>query len=122
MFRQRIAPISVSLIALLLLVSFVPTGLVPQAHAARDIGGLDLSWYCDAKYDVWPWQDGNEVLREPRNAYSWRCNVDGVDVGIDMNEVCRWQYGSDTWAETHNWQDSGSWRCYWEVYVPPYYA
>ncbi|NOK63952.1 MAG: hypothetical protein GFH27_549319n132 [Chloroflexi bacterium AL-W] len=95
----------------LLLVGLIAIANIPAAHAATDLGGLDLYTYCHVHHKWWAPQMA--VLILPMDAASWRCrDRTGHLNSINTNHVCAWQYGYGAWASTSNWDDPYSWRCY----------
>jgi hypothetical protein len=108
---------------------------VEQANAATRLGGLDLAQYCRLKYSTSAptFSAVATASLKVYNAGGWRCiqmttslwpkYVNGIFSGfdsvrrtfeysIDMNDVCRRQYGSGAYASYSNWSNPYSWSCY----------
>ncbi len=82
--------------------------LAPLAAAAAVLGGVDLQAYCRSRYPR-----GGVVLLGRRDAYSWKCRSGSERFyPINMDQVCRAQYGRGTYAQTRNPSNPYSWRCY----------
>ncbi len=72
------------------------------------LGNLDFEGYCAR-------QDGMTALLLVSDPYGWRCagtrsRVWGRE-DVDPTEVCRWQYGEDTYAVLANPNDVSGWAC-----------
>jgi hypothetical protein len=81
------------------------------AVAGVYLGGVSMQGACDNQY---PGQGRRAVVRDQRNAYSWRCGTGVVPVadgGIDVNRQCRAQYGSAAYAGLSNAGNPYSWYC-----------
>ena len=136
-WQTRVA--SRSLLLVLLMASTLSIATTSEVSAGTVVrsGGMNLSGYCGAKYPAtskfvnwgggrgtyYSWQKGYPVL-VANNAQGWRCRqvssvsqvpygattLSNVDYSIDVNALCRWQYGAG-WAvlEVNNAQ---GWACY----------
>lgn len=81
--------------------------------SAAQLGGINVQGYCEKNRGIWP--RPAVAIRNPSDAYSWRCNYAGANVGVDMNLACRQQYPNSrpaAWAKPLNPKDAFSWRCY----------
>lgn len=109
MIKRSLTPASVLLpFSLTLLAPFgfsAPTQAQHRHYNAYGLG-MDLAWYCHYRHGA----SAQLVLRED-NAYGWKCNLRGRDLGIDVNDVCRSIYGSDTTPVMGNFNDRASWYC-----------
>ena len=89
-----------------------------------ELGGLDLTEYCQEKYGA-----GQMAIVIPGEPYSWRCwlkNSSNIEGGyppiapattikpIDMGSACAWQYGQNRklFALLTNPKDVNYWRCF----------
>jgi len=104
-------PLMVLAIATALFVS----PFAPSAHAATDLGGIDVNEYCRIKYG------GEAILVSwfSYDAYSWRCQAWTWSVppslnlyNVSMTEACEMRYGAGAWASTSDPSNPFSWRCY----------
>lgn len=92
------------------LLSFI--GSFTDVYAQRQLPnkygglGLDLEWYCKKKHGA----SAKIVLRE-QNAYGWKCLVAGQDIGLDISEACKLQYGQSTPFGMENPSDPEAWYC-----------
>ena len=103
--------------------------LIPAEPAdARELGGLNLQGYCDHRYSTHGvakggyYSHGTAVLIA-NHARGWRCHQywalraypTGVTYAqrlwdIDLNDLCRWQYGRGARPYLKQNQAQG-WRC-----------
>jgi hypothetical protein len=78
-------------------------GLATPAFAG---GGMDLQRYgCDIQ------APGTWVVLRSNNVYGWRCYTGLYDLGIDVNQVCRAEYGSGSSAYYLDFYNPYTWRC-----------
>ncbi len=89
------------------LLFFVGIGNAPAASAA--VRGVSVADYC---YALYAGSSPKAVLVAP-NVTGWRCRLNwwfySRDVGVDMNQACRMQYGTSAYYVT--WSNPFSWRC-----------
>ena len=81
------------------------------AHAASDIGGLNITAACKAIFgSAW-----SATTSNPSNPYSWRCVKPGSSISLgdraSMSTVCRSNYGAGAYAVLTYYSAYG-WRCY----------
>jgi len=92
-------------------------GQAVPAHAAARVGSIDqfrhLKPWCESQMQVGTIL-GSASPDNPWNAYTWKCRVAGYyrTAGIDMNAVCRANYGGGAWARTNNPGWAWSWECW----------
>lgn len=95
-------------VSLVLAASAVAVGIsvvgAPIADAAATLGGANVTGYCNSV-------KGTPSLRLDNSAYGWRCATWYGYESVDMNAVCRWQYGQGAYAGLVNNTWTG-WRCY----------
>jgi hypothetical protein len=81
------------------------------AHAASDIGGLDITGFCKANLGS-AWSATTVNTSDP---YGWRCVKPGSSIAISgqagMNDVCYSNYGAGAYAVL-TYSSSYGWRCY----------
>ena len=126
---------------------FVGSSATPaNAGTLTQLGGMNLNWYCGAKYPAgnrsyytggnsWSnmsWLTAYPVLQS-NDARGWRCEQPSTTVStglyipswsyfrysIDVNEVCRWQYGKPGAYAGLAANNAQGWRCY--VWAGPGY-
>jgi hypothetical protein len=80
------------------------------ASAATTLGRTNIASAC--------WFTTRVVLVNPGNAYSWRCQYVGATFSLtywwynlDLNQVCRNQFGGGAYAITVNPSQPNSWWC-----------
>ena len=93
------------------LAAAVTTGGTTPAHAASDVGGLDISRYCRAVLSP-SWYAS---IPNPSDPYGWVCRTaSGASfrVGLSgLHDTCRLQYGRSAVAVLTYYSAYG-WRCY----------
>jgi len=79
--------------------------VVPTATASAGVRGLDLQASgCDAQ------APGTYIVLRANNVYGWKCHG-FYDLGIDINQACRWTYGPGSSAYYLSYSNPYSWRC-----------
>lgn len=68
--------------------------------------GLNLDVYCKSKYG-----DTAKQVLVGQGAFSWRCELQGNLLEMNMNEACGMKYGGNFKAKYGNQQDPNSWYC-----------
>jgi hypothetical protein len=82
------------------------TAGVGPAQAAGNVGGIDLTQYCQG----YGYKSATTI---GSTAYDWRCVADdGTYHGIDMPLACSISYGFDSKDRVGNFYDVNSWRCW----------
>lgn len=98
-------------LASLALTAAVATAGASPAHAASDVGGLDISRYCRVALSP-SWYAS---IPKPSDPYGWVCrtaNGASLRVGVTgLHDTCRIQYGSSAVAVLTYYSAYG-WRCY----------
>lgn len=98
-------------VASIALATVVMTGGTTPAHAASDVGGLDISRYCRAVLSP-SWYAS---IPNPSDPYGWVCRTASgasFKVGLTgLHDTCRIQYGRSAVAVLTYYSAYG-WRCY----------
>ncbi len=108
MFKRRK---SVLALATSLVLAAGSMALAAPAHAASDIGGLNITGYCKANFGT-QW---SAITVNASDPYGWRCVKPGSSIAISgkaaMNDVCYSNYGAGAYAVL-TYSSSYGWRCY----------
>ncbi len=78
----------------------------PQSTTPRG-KPLDLNRHCVAKLG----KGARALVKDARDAFTWRCARSSTERSIDMNEACRQQYGLTAHASLGARSDPFSWSC-----------
>jgi hypothetical protein len=54
---------------------------------------------------------GTNVVLTANNAYGWKCSTGLYDLGLSVNQACKWTYGSGSSAYYLSYSNPYSWRC-----------
>lgn len=99
------------LLAASLLCAAAATALPATTAQAAELGGVDLSRYCQLSYGT----DWDAKAFDPGSAFSWSCVgwEDGVEVrrGINVDGACIVQYGEGARSGYYRENDAYSWFC-----------
>ena len=83
-------------------------GCMLDLGVAGDVSEADLTDWCAEQY-------GRHLgfVHTKYNAYKWRCVDDysGASIGIRMDDLCVWLFGSKTLDRVRNAYDEHSWEC-----------
>lgn len=90
---------------------------VPISAEARELGGVDLTKWCQARY---PSYLGTRAVLKGNNAYSWFCEFPmftlsrwpAIYFSVNVSGACRLQYGAGAYAKTNDSRNPYSWRCH----------
>lgn len=100
-----------TLAASLVLAAAATVGGTTPAHAASDVGGLDISRYCRTVLSS-SWYAS---IPNPSDPYGWVCRTASgasLKVGLTgLHDTCRIQYGRTAVAVLTYYSAYG-WRCY----------
>jgi hypothetical protein len=78
----------------------------PSCGAGQEHLSMDILAYCHKIYG-----DSASASDYRDDPYSWRCDIYGKEHPIDLNELCRLQYGPKYTAQIQGNPDPYNWFC-----------
>lgn len=74
--------------------------------ASASVRGVDLQAAgCN------PQAPGTTIALRSNNVYGWRCYTGLYDLGLSVNQACKWTYGNGSSAYYLSYYNPYSWRC-----------
>jgi hypothetical protein len=96
--------VKMAILAVPVLVTGAVLGIANPASAS--VRGVDLQAAgCNIQ------APGTSVVLRSNNVYGWKCFTGLYDLGLSVDQACKWTYGSGSSAYYLSYSNPYSWRC-----------